>query len=112
MQKVLKVSFNFPYQSSKTDQNYKNFVDVLRFPVVGGDSTSVSFFHPPTHANIGLVTANLKGLSPGKHGVHIHEKAVSGFDCGSTGGHYNPTGEHHGSEGSVRLWIFTRYEQQ
>lgn len=77
----------------------------------GGDRTSVSFFHPPTHPNLGLVTANLKGLSPGKHGVHIHEKAVSGLDCGSTGGHYNPTGEHHGGEDSVRLWFFTSYEQ-
>jgi Cu/Zn superoxide dismutase len=56
----------------------------------------------------GLVTANLRGLTPGKHGVHIHEKAVEGCDCNSAGGHYNPTGEQHGGGHSVSLRLCTR----
>ena len=56
-----------------------------------------------------LVTTNLKGLPPGKHGFHVHEKP----DCGAVekdgkighalaaGGHYDPdkTGKHLGPEG-------------
>lgn len=43
------------------------------------------------------VTANLTGLSPGKHGFHIHEKGdCSAPDGSSAGGHWNPTGMKHG----------------
>ncbi|RYG41538.1 MAG: superoxide dismutase family protein, partial [Chitinophagaceae bacterium] len=46
-------------------------------------------------------TANLKGLKPGIHAIHIHEKA----DCSdpkaeSAGGHWNPTFKKHGKWGS------------
>jgi Cu-Zn family superoxide dismutase len=44
------------------------------------------------------VIADLKGLTPGEHGIHIHEKG----DCSdpegkSAGGHFNPTNVAHGS---------------
>lgn len=56
-----------------------------------------------------LITTDLKGLPPGKHGFHVHEKA----DCAAVekdgkighalaaGGHYDPdkTGKHLGPEG-------------
>ncbi|WP_134705061.1 superoxide dismutase family protein [Ammoniphilus sp. YIM 78166] len=38
----------------------------------------------------------VNGLSPGKHGFHIHEKAFEGTDFQSAGGHFNPTGAQHG----------------
>ena len=44
------------------------------------------------------VTAHLTGLTPGKHGIHIHEKGDCGApDASSAGPHYNPTGHPHGA---------------
>ena len=41
--------------------------------------------------------AKLKGLKPGEHGIHIHEKAdCSALDAASAGGHWNPTLKKHG----------------
>jgi Cu-Zn family superoxide dismutase len=43
------------------------------------------------------VKAQVKGLSPGKHGFHIHEKGdCSSGDGKSAGGHFNPAGMPHG----------------
>ena len=36
------------------------------------------------------------GLTPGKHGFHIHEKAFEGTDYQAAGGHFKPTGAQHG----------------
>lgn len=46
-------------------------------------------------------TANIKGLTPGVHAIHIHEKS----DCSdpkatTAGGHWNPTYKKHGKWGS------------
>jgi Cu-Zn family superoxide dismutase len=42
------------------------------------------------------VKANLTGLSPGEHGIHIHEKGdLSAPDLMSAGAHYNPGGHKH-----------------
>ncbi|WP_299224611.1 superoxide dismutase family protein [uncultured Psychroserpens sp.] len=52
----------------------------------------------------GVVTmiARLKGLSPGEHAIHIHEKAdCSSADGKSSGGHWNPTGQPHGKWGEA-----------
>jgi Cu-Zn family superoxide dismutase len=47
-----------------------------------------------------LVEADFDGLTPGKHGIHIHEHG----DCGGTageaaGGHFNPSQGMHGMAG-------------
>ena len=44
------------------------------------------------------VRAEVTGLTPNqKHGFHIHEKGdLSAPDLSSAGGHFNPTGDHHG----------------
>jgi Cu-Zn family superoxide dismutase len=46
------------------------------------------------------ITGELHGLEPGEHGLHIHEFGVcdpSGSEpFSSAGGHFNPTGVHHG----------------
>ena len=52
----------------------------------------------------GTVTmvANLSGLTPGEHAIHIHEKAdCSAADGSSAGGHWNPTFKKHGKWGSA-----------
>jgi Cu-Zn family superoxide dismutase len=42
------------------------------------------------------VVADIEGLTPGKHGIHIHEKSdLSSPDLKSAGPHFNPGGAHH-----------------
>jgi Cu-Zn family superoxide dismutase len=42
------------------------------------------------------VIANLTGLTPGKHGFHVHEFGdISSDDGSSAGGHFNPSGMPH-----------------
>jgi Cu-Zn family superoxide dismutase len=43
------------------------------------------------------VTGEVRGLSPGAHGFHLHEKGdCSAPDAKSAGAHFNPTGSKHG----------------
>lgn len=43
------------------------------------------------------VAARITGLTPGKHGFHVHEKGdCSAPDASSAGGHFNPTAMPHG----------------
>ena len=44
-----------------------------------------------------LVKGDIHGLTPGKHGFHIHEYGdCSSADGSSAGGHFNPTNMQHG----------------
>lgn len=50
----------------------------------------------------GVVTMEAKftGMKPGKHAIHLHEKAdCSAADGSSAGGHWNPTHQKHGKWG-------------
>jgi len=50
------------------------------------------------HGGDTLVEINLKHLSPGVHGFHVHEKGdCSAEDALSAGGHFNPAGQPHGA---------------
>lgn len=42
------------------------------------------------------VLAKVAGLTPGKHGFHIHEKLFKGFDFDTAGEHLNPGHRQHG----------------
>lgn len=43
------------------------------------------------------ITVNVKGLTPGMHGIHIHAVSTcSPPNFTSAGGHYNPEGKKHG----------------
>lgn len=46
-------------------------------------------------------TANIKGLKPGVHAIHIHEKSECTGDFTSAGGHWNPTFKKHGKWGDA-----------
>lgn len=52
-----------------------------------------------------LVDISLRNLSPGAHGIHIHERGdCSSPDALSAGAHFNPTGAPHGGlDGSHHL---------
>lgn len=59
----------------------------------GKDAGSVTF----TEATSGvLLHFNLKGLTPGPHGVHVHETGKCEGDLTSAGNIYNPLGAKHG----------------
>ncbi|NKB25631.1 MAG: superoxide dismutase family protein [Kiritimatiellae bacterium] len=64
------------------------------YPTTGNDVKGVvQFTEVPGGV---LITAQLSGLSPGKHGFHIHEYGdCSGADGKTAGGHFNPHGKHH-----------------
>jgi len=48
------------------------------------------------------VTGEVRGLSPGVHGFHLHEKGdCSAPDAKSAGAHFNPTGSKHGGPGGA-----------
>ncbi len=38
------------------------------------------------------IFGDIWGVSPGKHGFHVHDLGDIRDGCGTTGGHYNPTG--------------------
>lgn len=53
--------------------------------------------------NAVLVEGDVTGLTPGKHGFHIHDKGdCSAPDAASAGGHFNPTKQQHGRPNSAK----------
>ncbi|GMH44910.1 hypothetical protein BSKO_12867 [Bryopsis sp. KO-2023] len=55
---------------------------VLSFSQIGNGPTMIKGF--------------VSNVTPGKHGWHVHEFAVSNGDCATAGGHFNPDGVPHG----------------
>jgi Cu-Zn family superoxide dismutase len=52
------------------------------------------------------VQAEVKGLTPGAHGFHVHEKGdLSKPDFTSAGGHFNPTGHPHAARDAQQRHI-------
>jgi len=43
-----------------------------------------------------LIKGTITGLTPGEHGLHVHEFGDMSKGCESMGGHYNPDGVDHG----------------
>ncbi|KAJ8935175.1 hypothetical protein NQ318_000836 [Aromia moschata] len=50
--------------------------------------------HPP--AGPTLIQGNVTGLTPGKHGIHIHQSGDLREGCEKLGGHFNPYYLEHG----------------
>ena len=80
--------------------------------ILSNDKVLVVVFEPKSNSTVigtatfiendGFVTmvAKLKGLTPGVHAIHIHEKSdCTAADGSSAGGHWNPTFKKHGKLG-------------
>jgi Cu-Zn family superoxide dismutase len=53
-----------------------------------------------------LIVADVKNLTPGKHGFHVHEHGdCSAHDASSAGGHFNPTKTKHGGPDSAERHV-------
>lgn len=58
---------------------------VVRFTAIRNDKPGV------------VIDGVVDGLSPGLHGLHVHESGDVSSGCASVGDHYNPRGSPHGS---------------
>jgi len=86
-------------------------IGVMSSVALGGDTTkAIAVVHPASGSTAaGTVTftamadqvnvvADITGLTPGKHGFHIHEFGdCSDPRAASAGGHFNPTNHQHGA---------------
>nr|WBY51143.1 putative extracellular copper/zinc superoxide dismutase [Holotrichia parallela] len=54
---------------------------------IKGDITFIQMQSP---AGAVFIRGNVTGLSPGKHGIHIHESGDTRMGCENLGGHFNP----------------------
>lgn len=59
----------------------------------GADHGTVKLIESPRGT---LVQARLRGLPPGVHALHLHEKGECNPEFGAAGGHFNPTSVKHG----------------
>ena len=78
----------------KTDHSGRHAVAELN-PTAGNNVKGTVHFYE-TSKGVRVVAA-ISGLTPGKHGFHIHDKGdCSAPDASTAGGHFNPTGAKHG----------------
>lgn len=85
-------------KTKKTDTSVKN---EIKIDFVAKSNSNVSGSASFIEKN-GKVTfnANLHGLTPGTHAIHLHEKSdCTAADGNSAGGHWNPTFKQHGKWG-------------
>ena len=68
------------------------------FPTEGSEANGSATFEE-TNGTVKIVV-EIRGLSPGKHGIHIHEGDCSSSDASSAGGHLNPGNIQHGAPDS------------
>ena len=90
--------------SQVKDDQAGNNTDLLSavcilYPTEGNEVSGIVTF---TNTDGGIkIVANLEGLTPGKHGFHIHEYGdCSRLDGKSAGGHFNPDSKKHGAPNS------------
>jgi len=58
-------------------------------------------FSQPSCTEAVFIQIEIVGLTPGKHGFHVHEKGDLSGGCLSTGGHYNPDKVNHAARESA-----------
>ncbi|XP_027217076.2 uncharacterized protein [Penaeus vannamei] len=63
------------------------------------------YFYQSSESGPVDITGNITGLTPGKHGFHIHAFGVSGADCKAAAGHYNPFGSNHSAPDAAQRHV-------
>ena len=60
--------------------------------IAGGDSGvfGILHFQYPGPAGYVRIKGTIAGLTPGKHGFHVHAIGDLGDNCKAAGGHFNP----------------------
>jgi len=93
-------------ENDKTEvegNNITKAVCVLH-PTEGNNVTGIVTF-TKTDAGINIV-ADVEGLTPGKHGFHIHQYGDCSLPNGkSAGGHFNPESTQHGSPDALERHV-------
>lgn len=87
----------------QVETNVKKAVVILK-PTEGNKVEGTVTF---TAENGGVkIVADVKNLTPGKHGFHVHEHGdCSAHDAMSAGGHFNPTNTKHGGPDSAERHV-------
>mmetsp|Transcript_131720 Transcript_131720/g.185834 ORF Transcript_131720/g.185834 Transcript_131720/m.185834 type:complete len:155 (+) Transcript_131720:20-484(+) len=62
----------------------------------GTEANGVITFSQAAEDAVVTVSGDIKGLTAGQHGFHIHQHGDTSNGCVSTGGHFNPFGKQHG----------------
>uniref|UniRef100_A0A7S6VMD2 Superoxide dismutase [Cu-Zn] n=1 Tax=Athetis dissimilis TaxID=1737331 RepID=A0A7S6VMD2_ATHDI len=68
--------------------------------VLNGDVSGTVYFEQNSETGPVVVTGEVKGLSKGKHGFHVHEFGDNTNGCTSAGAHFNPLKLDHGAPDS------------
>jgi superoxide dismutase, Cu-Zn family len=100
---LIAVLVTLAFVSCKNDITTMNAISTIMPKNDSGISGKVSF----TETN-GIVSmeANVSGLTPGNHAIHIHAVGDCSADDGtSAGGHWNPTNVDHGKWGTSPFHI-------
>lgn len=82
-------------QQSNTAEEINSAIAVLE-PTQGNKVTGTLIFTKLQEGSGVQITGDIQGLTPGKHGFHIHQYGdLSSSDGKSAGDHYNPTNTRH-----------------
>ena len=68
------------------NKGFRRAVVILNNPPVSG---ILEFIQQDPRSRV-LLRGNVSGLTPGKHGFHVHEFGDLSEGCASTKSHYNP----------------------
>merc|ERR1711957_759328 len=84
---------------SSKDMEAKQHYAVCVMNPDGGSSVSGIVKMSQTEGQKVKIVADIKGLTPGQHGFHIHQFGNLIEGCKTAGPHYNPAGKTHGGPG-------------